>query len=102
MLIENKPDAVRAFVRAWFQTTGYARAHKDETVAFAQKQLGVTPVVATRVYAALMPGDFFSKDGRFDPAVLKAMSESFIEMKLLKGDVDLTQYVTDRFLPKTP
>ena len=101
-LIKNKPDAVRAFVRAWFQTTGYARAHKDETVAFAQKQLGVTPVVATRVYTTLMPGDFFSKDGRFDPVVLKAMSESFVEMKLLKGDVDLTQYVTDKFLPKTP
>jgi NitT/TauT family transport system substrate-binding protein len=101
-LIKNKPDAVRAFVRAWFQTTGYARAHRAETVAFAQKQLGVTPVVATRVYATLMPGDFFSKDGRFDPVVLKAMSESFVEMKLLKGDVDLTQYVTDKFLPKTP
>jgi len=101
-LIKNNPDAVRAFVRAWLQTTSYARTHRDETVAFAQKQLGVTPVVATRVYATLMPGNFFSKDGRFDPAVLKAMSQGFVEMKLLKSDVDLSQYVTDRFLPKAP
>ena len=101
-LIKNNPDAVRAFVRAWFQTIGYARAHRDETIAFAQKQLGVTPVVATRVYATLMPGKFFSHDGRFDPATLKAMSESFVDMKLLKGDVDLAEYVTDRFLPKSP
>jgi ABC-type nitrate/sulfonate/bicarbonate transport system substrate-binding protein len=101
-LIENNPDTVRAFVRAWFQTVSFARAHRDETVAFAQKQLGVTPVVAARVYATLMPDGFFSKDGRFDPAVLKAMSQNFVEMKLLNGDVDLTRYVTDQFLPKAP
>lgn len=101
-LIKKNPDAVRAFVRAWLQTVAYARDHRDETVAFAQKQLGVTPVVATRVYATLMPGGFFSKDGRFDPDVLKAMSQGFVEMKLLKSDQDLTQYVTDQFLPKSP
>lgn len=101
-LIKKDPDAVRAFVRAWFQTVAYARAHRDETVAFAQQQLGVTPVVATRVYATLMTTGFFSKDGRFDPEVLKAMSQSFVEMNLLKGDQDLTKYVTDQFLPKSP
>jgi NitT/TauT family transport system substrate-binding protein len=100
-LIKNNPDAVRAFVRAWFQTVAYARAHRDETVAFAQKQLGVTPVVATRVYATLMTGGFFSKDGRFDPEILKAMSQGFVEMNLLKGNQDLTKYVTDQFLPET-
>jgi NitT/TauT family transport system substrate-binding protein len=101
-LIKKNPDAVRAFVRAWFQTVAYAHAHRDETIAFAQKQLGVTPVVATRVYATLMTGGFFSKDGRFDPEVLKAMSQGFVEMNLLKGNQDLTKYVTDQFLPKTP
>jgi len=101
-LIKKNPDAVRAFVRGFFQTVAYARGHRDETVAFAQKQLGVTPVVATRVYTTLMPGKFFSKDGRFDPDILKAMSQGFVEMNLLKSDQDLTKYVTDKFLPKTP
>jgi hypothetical protein len=49
-----------------------------------------------------MPGGFFSKDGRFDPAVLKAMSQNFVDVELLKSDVDLSQYVTDRFLPTMP
>lgn len=101
-LIKNNPGAVRAFVRAWFETVAYARAHRDETVTFAQKQFGVTPVVAAKVYDKLMPGGFFSKEGRFDPDVLKAMSRGFVEMKLLKSDVDLSHYVTDQFLPKTP
>ncbi len=101
-LVQSNPDAVRSFVRAWFQTIDYARAHKGETVAFAQQKLGVTPTVAGRVYDELMPGGFFSKDGRFDPDILAAMSRSFVEMKLLDHNVDLSQYVTSRFLPKAP
>ena len=64
------------------------------------KELGVTPQVASRVYDELMPGDFFSKDGRFDPDILKAMSESFVEMKLLDHAADLSKYVTNSFLPR--
>lgn len=99
-LIKNNPGAVRSFVSAWFQTVDYARSHRSETVAFAQPELGVTPGVAGRVYDELMPGGFFSKDGRFDPDILKAMSASFVEMKLLDHPADLSQYVTSDFLPK--
>lgn len=101
-LIKDNPAAARSFVSGWFQTIGYARAHRNETVAFAQQELRVTPAVAGRVYDELMPGGFFSKDGRFDANILKAMSESFVEMKLLDHDVDLSHYVTDSFLPKAP
>lgn len=99
-LIQSNPDAVRSFNQAWFETLDYARAYKSETVAFAQQALAVTPSVANRVYDALMPGAFFSQDGRFDPATLRAMSEGFVEMKLLDHTVDLSQYVTQQFLPK--
>ncbi len=97
-LIRSNPGAVRGFVHAWFATLDYARTHKVETVGFTQQQLGVTSAMATRVYDELMPGGFFSADGRFDTAILSAMSRSFVEMKLLDHDVDLSQYVTDRFL----
>jgi NitT/TauT family transport system substrate-binding protein len=101
-VIKADPNAVRGFVGAWFQTIDYARTHRSETVAFAQTELGVTPGVASHVYDELMPGDFFSKDGRFDPDILKAMSNSFVEMKLLDHDADLSKYVTSSFLPKAP
>ena len=99
--IHGNPDAVRAFIRAWFETVDHARAHRDETIAFAEQELGVKPEVAARVYDTLMPGDFFSRDGRFDPAVLKAMSQSFVDMKLTDHALDLSQYVTEQFLPKS-
>jgi NitT/TauT family transport system substrate-binding protein len=99
-LIETDPDAVRNFNRAWFETLDYARTHRDETVAFAEQSLSVRPEVAVRVNDLLMPAGFFSADGRFDANILKAMSKSFVDMKLLNQDADLSQYVTDRFLPK--
>jgi len=98
-LIHDDPDAVRGFNNAWFQTLDYARSHKGETVAFAARELDVEPSIAGRVYDALMPGGFFSKDGRFDRETLKAMSQNFVAMNLLSQDTDLSQYVTERYLP---
>jgi NitT/TauT family transport system substrate-binding protein len=99
-LIRTDPDAVRHFNRGWFETLDYARAHKSETVTFAQQNLGVSPEVAGRVYDKLLPAGFFSRDGRFDLKILKSMSKSFVEMKLLDQESDLSQYVTEQFLPK--
>jgi NitT/TauT family transport system substrate-binding protein len=99
-IIRTNPDAVRSFLGAFFETLDHARAHKSETVAFAQQALAITPSVANRVYDELMPTAFFSKDGRFDPDILRAMSKGFVEMKVLDHEVDLSQYVTEQFLPK--
>jgi NitT/TauT family transport system substrate-binding protein len=99
--IADKPDAVRAFVKGWFETLAYARAHRPETVAFAEEALGVRASVAASVYDRLMGSRFFSTDGAIDPAILAAMSRSFVELKLLPEERPLAQYVTDRFLPGT-
>jgi NitT/TauT family transport system substrate-binding protein len=97
--IAEKPDAVRTFVKGWFQTIDYARHHKAETVAFAQQALNVRESVAAKVYDRLMPSNFFSTDGVIDPKTLQAMAKSFVELKLLPQEQDLSQFVTDRFLP---
>jgi NitT/TauT family transport system substrate-binding protein len=98
--IAAKPDAVRAFVAGWFETVAYARAHKAETVAFAEEALGVRASVAAKVYDQLMGSGFFSPNGAIDPAILAAMSRSFVELKLLPAEQPLAPYITDRFLPK--
>jgi NitT/TauT family transport system substrate-binding protein len=98
-IIKDRPDAVRSFVKGWFETIGFARQHRPETVAFAQEALGVRPSVAAKVYDRLMPSSFFSTDGAIDPRTLAVMSKSFVELKLLPKEQDLAQFVTDRFLP---
>jgi NitT/TauT family transport system substrate-binding protein len=97
--IAAKPDAARAFVKGWFETVAYARSHKAATVDFDQQVLGVRASVAAKVYDELMPSNFFSSDGVIAPQTLAAMSKSFVDLKLLPKEVDLSRYVTDRFLP---
>jgi NitT/TauT family transport system substrate-binding protein len=98
-LIRDRPEAVRAFVQGWFETIVYARQHKPETVAFASEALGVRASVADKVYDQLMPSRFFSTDGVIDPRTLAVMSRSFVELKLLPKEQDLSQFVADGFLP---
>jgi NitT/TauT family transport system substrate-binding protein len=98
-IIKDRPQAVRDFVKGWFETIDYARLHKPETVTFAQEALGVRASVAAKVYDQLMPARFFSTDGVIDPGTLAIMSKSFVELKLLPKEQDLAQFVTDRFLP---
>jgi ABC-type nitrate/sulfonate/bicarbonate transport system substrate-binding protein len=100
-LINDNPDAVRNFVKGWFETIDYARQRRAETVTFAQAALGVRPSVAAKVYDQLMPGRFFSLDGTIDAQTLATMSRSFVELKLLPKEQDLTQFVTDRFLGRS-
>ena len=97
--IAEKTDTVRRFVQAWFETIAYARGNKPETVAFARDALGVRDSVAAEVYDQLMTSDFFSTDGVIAPATLAAMSKSFVELKLLPKEENLSRFVTDRFLP---
>jgi NitT/TauT family transport system substrate-binding protein len=98
-VIKDRPDAVRSFVQGWFETIAYAKQHRAETVAFAQAALGVRASVAAKVYDQLVPSHFFATDGAIDPRTLAAMSKSFVELKLLPKEQDLSQFVTDRFLP---
>jgi ABC-type nitrate/sulfonate/bicarbonate transport system substrate-binding protein len=97
--IAEKTDAVRRFVKAWFETIAYARSNRPETVAFASYTLGVPDGVAGEVYDQLMPSNFFSTDGVIPPATLAAMSKSFVELKLLPKEENLSRFVTGRFLP---
>jgi NitT/TauT family transport system substrate-binding protein len=98
-VIAEKPDAVHRFVKGWFETIGYARKNKAETVAFTRDTLGVRDSVAAEVYDQLMLSNFFSSDGVIAPSTLQAMSQSFVELKLLPTEEDLSRFVTDRFLP---
>jgi NitT/TauT family transport system substrate-binding protein len=96
--IAEKPEAVRAFVKGWFETISYARKNKAETVAFARDILGVRDTVASEAYDQLMHSNFFSPDGVIAASTLQAMSKSFVELKLLPAEEDLTRFVTDKFL----
>ena len=97
-MMAEHPDAIRAFLAAWFETIRYMETHKDETVAIAAKVTGTSPSVAARNYDEIMP--IFSRTGHFRPAALEVLAGSFVDMGLLTEKPDMSKLYTEQFLPK--
>jgi NitT/TauT family transport system substrate-binding protein len=94
----KKPADLSAFVAGWFETIAYMRHHKAETVAIAQKVMGTDEKTTSGVYDELMP--MFTDNGRFDSKALSVLQRSFVEMKILPTEPDMSKLYTEAFLPK--
>jgi len=97
-LIAAKPDAIRSFLKGWFETIAFMRTHKAETVAIAAEVTNKDAEITNRVYDELMP--MFSDDGRFHPDALAVLSKSYVELKTLPEEPDMKKLFTEAMLPK--
>ena len=95
--IEKRPDDLKKFLAGWFDTIGYMRSHKADVVRIGAAATRVTPEIESRVYDAVMP--MFSDTGRFDPKATAILAKSFVDLKLLPTEPDMTKLYTERFLP---
>lgn len=96
-LIARDPDAVRAFLKGWFQSIAFMRANKDETVKLVYPITGVDEAVESREYDLVMP--MFSADGKFPPAALETLAQSFVDLKILDTKLDMSKLLTEKYLP---
>ena len=96
-VIAKRPEAVRAFLKGWFETIAFMKANKDKTVGITSKVLNLSPAVISRAYDEQIP--IFSTDGTFDPKAVAALKQSFIEMGLLKEIPDDKVMFTTQFVP---
>jgi NitT/TauT family transport system substrate-binding protein len=97
-LIDRNPEAVRAYLAAWYETVQYMRDHKDQTIDVAARVSEVSKAVATRNYEELMP--IFNPTGRFNPKALDVLARSFVESGSLPARPDMSTLYTEQFLPK--
>ena len=97
-IIAGKPQVLRNFLKGWFETITFMRSHKAETVKVAMEVMEKDQDVSGRVYDELMP--MFSNTGHFDKAALKTLSKSYVELKLLPSEPDMSKLYTEAFLPK--
>jgi ABC-type nitrate/sulfonate/bicarbonate transport system substrate-binding protein len=97
-IIAEKPDAVRGFLKGWFDTIAFMRKNKAATVAIAKGPTGKDDEITSRSYDELMP--MFSDDGKFDPKALETLRKSYVELKLLPTEPDMSKLINDTFLPK--
>jgi NitT/TauT family transport system substrate-binding protein len=96
--IATKPEIVRNFLKGWFETIAFMRSHKADTVKVAREVMEKDEDISGRVYDELMP--MFSDTGRFDQAALATLSKSYVELKLLPSEPDMSKLYTEAFLPK--
>ena len=97
-LIGKKPDALRAFLAGWFETIAYMRDHRQASIDFTIKSIGLSPAVAGAIYDDTMPT--MSLDGRFNAKALDTLASSFIDLKLLPSKPDMSTLYTEAYLPK--
>jgi NitT/TauT family transport system substrate-binding protein len=95
---EKSPDAVRAFLAGWFETIGYMRAHRTETIDVLRRTAEISQGLAGRDYDELM--GMFNPTGRFDPKALEVLARSFVEMGSLPQPPDIRTLITEQYLPE--
>jgi ABC-type nitrate/sulfonate/bicarbonate transport system substrate-binding protein len=96
-LIEKRPEAIRAFLKGWFETIAFMKANKDKTVDITSKVLKLSPSVISRAYDQQI--GIFTTDGTFDPQAIAVLKKSFIEMGLLKETPEDKVLFTTQFVP---
>lgn len=97
-LIQTNPDAVRAFVAGWIDTINYIRSHKAETVKIEAGITGFSESVMAKDYDLTV--GMFPKACGFDAESLATLKRSFVELKLLPSEPDMSKLYTEAFLPK--
>jgi NitT/TauT family transport system substrate-binding protein len=97
-VMAEKPDALRGFVNGWFESVAYMRTHKAKSVEIAQSVMHTDPQTTAAIYDELMP--MFTDNGHFDAKALAVLQRSFVEMKLLPTEPDMSKLYTEAFLPE--
>jgi NitT/TauT family transport system substrate-binding protein len=99
-LIAKNPDLVRRFLKGYFASIAYMKAHKEETDAVAVSALKETPASASKTYDYLISA--LSNDGTFNPKALEVLKQSFVDMNILKTVPPDRELFTTEFVPVTP
>ncbi|HKT19973.1 MAG TPA: ABC transporter substrate-binding protein [Stellaceae bacterium] len=95
-VVQQDPDTIRRFLNAWYQAVDFMARHKAETVAIARSIDHYSPEVEDKQYDVVMPS--MSLDGRFPPEAVATVRHSFVELRILDSEPDMSKYLTERFL----
>jgi NitT/TauT family transport system substrate-binding protein len=98
-LIKNRPDVLRRFLAAWFDTVAYMKTHKDETIRLTRPVTNLPRDIAAKVYDLETPA--LADNGHFEPKPLAATMQSFLDVGVLdRLPEDPKALYTEEFLPQ--
>lgn len=96
-LIASNPDALRAFLAAWIETTKFVLSNKEATIESWHKVTGFPLDIESRLYDIVK--GMYNPSCRFDPESLATLRRSFVELKALPTEPDMSKLYTDAYLP---
>ena len=99
-LIADKPDVVSRFLKGFFATIAFEKANKEKTTEIAMQVLRQSKPVMDRTYDYEI--SMFEDDGRFDPAAVEVIKDSFVGMGILDHKPPNDQLFTTKFVPVKP
>lgn len=96
-MMKERPDALRRFLAAWFETMRFMKTNKAETLRITQKATKLPDDIASKTYDAETPS--FFTDGHFDRKKLAAVKQALIDVGLVDKAAPDDQLITEKFLP---
>ena len=95
--IAEHPDRLEAFLKGWFRSVAYMKAHHDVGVKVVSEAFKADPVAVDKAYDVEMK--MLSDDGTFDKAGMETIRQSLVELHVLDKLPAMTDLYTDRFVP---
>ncbi len=95
-LIAKNPDALRRYLRGWFETVAYAKSHRDDTIRITRDTTRLAPEAAEKVYDVIMPT--LADNGRFDPKAVETVMQSLVDLGQIEKIPDAKSLYTEEFL----
>jgi ABC-type nitrate/sulfonate/bicarbonate transport system substrate-binding protein len=96
-MIAQRPDAVRRFLAAWFETVRYLHDHRAEAIVLMAKIMAAPPDAIAKIYDDEMPS--FPLDGHFDMRALGVVEQALVDFGRIDRPPDNRHLLTEAFLP---
>ena len=95
--IALRPDALRRFLKGWFETVSYLRDHKAEAVPLMAKIMAAPPAPVAEIYDDEIAS--FPVDGHFDPQSLRVVEQALVDLHRIDAIPDNKALITEAYLP---
>jgi NitT/TauT family transport system substrate-binding protein len=95
--IAQRPDAVRRFLKAWFESVRFLHDNKPDAIRIMARIMAMRPEVTEKIYDDEMPS--FSLDGRFDEPALQIVKRALVDFGLIDKMPDDGVLLNLAFLP---
>jgi ABC-type nitrate/sulfonate/bicarbonate transport system substrate-binding protein len=95
-LTAKNPEAVRRFLKAWYEAVAFAQKNKAETVRITRPLTNLPQDQAEKVYDVEMP--MFPTDGHYDPKALAVVVKSLVDTGQMDAQTDVKTLITEQYL----